>query len=146
MAKKEQLVGVVFQRSADGDASKEYLYKDSLGCKVGDKVVVEARDTIAIAKVVAIYVDTEKINERPIRNVVSKIESEYTKAQKVREDKAKRFRELDQQLRSAVFEEYSWLDIVKAVAKSDEKIEEMLTEYLELLTFFKEERENGNAN
>ena len=86
---KKQLVGVCFmgKEPLPTTQDKEYLYWDTLGCKVGDTVVVEARDTIAIAKVTAIYVATSREAERPIRNVVSKVESTYTKAQE--EAKAK---------------------------------------------------------
>lgn len=89
---KKQLIGVYFKDSKDTD--KEYLYWDTLGCKVGDVVVVEARDTIAIAKVSAIYVATSRENDRPIRNVVSKVESSYTKAQEAAKARAVRRAEL----------------------------------------------------
>ena len=134
MAKKEQLVGVIFQDTTPIPASstkKEYLYKDSLGCKVGDKVVVEARDTIAIAKVVAIYVDTERVDERPIRNVVSKIESEYTR----KLEEQKRARERMSTLRRELALKVHTTDcalLIKLLAEQDEEVAKMLYELREL--------------
>lgn len=131
MTKKVQLIGVVFMRSADGDVSKEYLYNDSLGCKVGDRVIVESRDTIAIAKVTAIYVATERANERPIRNVVSKIESEYTRAQERKKAAAEKMANLRKLLVFKI-QTADYLTLAEALASTDAEVAETLKELKQL--------------
>lgn len=143
---KKQLVGVCFtvKEPVPATQGNEYLYWDTLGCKVGDTVVVETRDSIALAKVTAIYVATSRETERPIRNVVSKVESAYTKAQEEAKTKKARLAQLYDLLRGKLFEELSWLDVMRVVAKENDEVAELLKEYDELVECFKlEEQKNA---
>ena len=135
---KEQLIGVVFlsnedkARAQDNVTLKEYLYKDTLGCAIDEIVVVEARDSVSLARVVSIYVDTITKSERPIRHVVSKVESSYTRKQKELQAKKERLSVLENMLREKCAEA-GWLAVCKALARSDETIAELLDGYIEML-------------
>lgn len=128
---KEQIVGVYFQSKDSGlNLDKEYLYKDTIGCKVGDVVVVEARAILAIAKVAAIYaaVSEDKTSERPMRNVVSKVESSYTREKQKAADRQKRLAELERQIHFKL-NEFGWHEIARAVARSSVHMDALFREY-----------------
>lgn len=138
---KEQIVGVVFLSAEDkaraqgNEALKEYLYKDTLGCAVGEIVVVEARDSISLARVTAIYtaiyVDPIAKNERPMRHVVSKVESSYTKKLKEKKAKCEKMQALENTLRE-MCAEAGWYETFKAMAKCNDAIATVFNEYNKL--------------
>lgn len=135
---KEQIVGVVFLSSEDrmraqGDACKEYLYRDTLGCKVGEIVVVEARDSVSLARIASIYVDTIALGDKALRNVVSRVESSYTKKKKELEVKRLRLSTLETALRDKCAEA-GWYETFKAMAQSNAEIAVLFGEYDKLRT------------
>ena len=138
---KEQIVGVMFLSTEDKaranglprEITKEYLYKDTLGCTVGEIVVVEARDSVSLARITSIYVDTIINDERPMRNVVSKVESSYTRKQKELKAKIARFQALEATLREKCVEA-GWYAISKALAQTNEAIATLFSEYDKLKT------------
>ena len=132
---KEQIVGVVFLSSEDKARAqgtqaeaKEYLYKDTLGCAVGELVVVEARDSVSLARITSIYIDTITKDERPMRNIVSKVESSYTKKLKELKEKRERMQALENTLREMCVEA-GWYATFKAMAQTNEAIAVLFNEY-----------------
>ena len=141
---KEQIVGVVFLSNEDraraqgNYESKEYLYKDTLGCAVGEVVVVEARDSVSLARVTSIYIDTITKNERPIRYVARRVESSYTRKLEEKKAKCVRMQTLENTLREKCAEA-GWYATFKALAQTDEAVAVLFNEYDKL----REEIANG---
>ena len=126
---KEQLVGVAFLNASG--LPKEYLYRDTLGCAVGDIVVVEARDSVALARIISIYVATVTEGARPIRHVVSKVESAYTRKKKEEEAKRARLGEVEEKMRE-LCANLGWYKTFEVLAKVSLEVAELFEEYKKL--------------
>ena len=99
---------------------KEYCYKSFEKLEVGDFVVVQARDSIALAKVTAIDCEDSNATKFVICKInfdsVDKLIKKYNEQKAIEEKIEKRYREV------------SKMNLYKKLAESDEEIRELVKE------------------
>ena len=110
---KVKIVGVQFE-----DYDKVYYYKTFIDVKVGDMVVVEAKCSYSIAKVVSICGDSTKAS----KYIVSKIDIEAHKENRAKvEEQEKLMKELDRRIA-----EINKMQFYKQFAETDDEIKGLL--------------------
>lgn len=115
-------VKVVF----DGTPYKEYMYKTFEDLEVGDIVLVQARDTIALATV-------SKVDCNDSDNIANKFVIEKINPNKVDDliEKYRRQKEIEEKLESR-YREMSKMNLYKKIAETDEAMSELLKELEEI--------------